>query len=570
MPGTSRMPVSLRESFNSVKRSRPLASNPLQVLSLDLVRNIVFTLFLLRWTRRVLWKLKGRGLLGTIAELYGDLRRVLYGYFLRLPGVRTQVRKQVSEAISKMEAKMVPAHATRYLTLPKEGWTEDAVRKELDTLVAMDHTRWEDGYVSGAVYHGEEELLRLQTEAYGKFTVANPIHPDVFPGVRKMEAEVVAMVLSLFNAPPGAAGASTSGGTDSILLACLAARQKAYAERGVTEPEMILPETAHTAFRKAGEYFKIKIHYVACPAPTYQVDVRRVARLINSNTILLVGSAPNFPHGIIDDIAALSKLALKRRIPLHVDCCLGSFLVPFLEKAGFETVPFDFRLRGVTSISCDTHKYGFAPKGNSTVLYRTAAHRAYQYFVDPSWSGGVYASPGMAGSRPGALIAACWASLVSVGEAGYLAACEQIVGTAKKLAERIREHPALAGELEILGNPLVSVVAFRARNLNTYDIADAMTARGWHLNALQNPPAIHVAVTLPITKVWERLAADLEAVVEGEREKERVRAVEGKKSRGGKDAGGDAAVLYGVAGSLPNKSVVVDLATGFLDLCYKA
>ena len=286
--------------------------------------------------------------------------------------------------------------------------------------------------------------------------------------------------------------------------------------------------------------------------------------------MLLVGSAPNFPHGIIDDISALSKLAVKRRVPLHVDCCLGSFLMPFLDKAGFPSTPFDFRLRGVTSISCDTHKYGFAPKGNSTVLYRTEAMRSYQYFVDPAWSGGVYASPGIAGSRPGALIAACWTSLMTVGEAGYLASCEQIVGTAKKLVERIREHPPLAAELEILGEPLVSVVAFRARNLNTYDIVDAMTARGWHLNALQSPPAIHVAVTLPLTKVWERLITDLEAVIESEREKERVRAVEGKKSRGGKGAGGDAAALYGVAGSLPNKSVVVDLAKGFLDLCYKA
>ncbi|AEO71719.1 uncharacterized protein THITE_2124498 [Thermothielavioides terrestris NRRL 8126] len=575
MPGTSRMPISLRESFNNVrKRSRVRAANPLEMLSLDLIRNIVFFLFLLRWSRRALWKLKGRGLLGTLAEAYAEVRRVLYGWFLRMPGVRTQVRKQVDEALAKMQSKIVPANATRYLTLPKEGWTEEAVRKELDALANMDHTRWEDGYVSGAVYHGEDDLLRLQTEAYGKFTVANPIHPDVFPGVRKMEAEVVAMVLSLFNAPPDAAGVSTSGGTESILMACLSARQKAYVERGVTEPEMILPETAHTAFRKAAEYFKIKIHLVACPAPSYQVDLRRVARLINSNTILLVGSAPNFPHGIIDDISGLSKLALKKRLPLHVDCCLGSFLVPFLEKAGFETVPFDFRLPGVTSISCDTHKYGFAPKGNSTVLYRTQALRAYQYFVDPSWSGGVYASPGIAGSRPGALIAACWTSLVSVGEAGYLAACAQIVGTTKKLLHRLATSPSLSAELEVLGNPLVSVLAFRARSLNVYDIADGMSARGWHLNALQNPPAIHVAMTMPLVKVWERLAADLEAVVEQEREKERVRMVDGKKSAAragaGADAAGDTAALYGVAGSLPNKSVVVDLAKGFLDLLYKA
>ena len=467
-----------------------------------------------------------------------------------------------------MTQKLVPNAQTRYLTLPKEGMDADAVRAELETLANMDHTRWEDGYVSGAVYHGEEELLQLQTEAYGKFTVANPIHPDVFPGVRKMEAEVVSMVLNLFHAPHGAAGASTSGGTESILLACLSARQKAYAERGVTEPEMILPITGHTAFRKAGDYFGIKIHFVDCPAPNYQVDVKAVSRLINRNTVLLVGSAPNFPHGIIDDITGLSKLALKHKLCLHVDCCLGSFVVACLEKAGFENVPFDFRLKGVTSISCDTHKYGFAPKGNSTVLYRNAALRTYQYYVCPDWSGGVYASPGIAGSRPGALIAGCWASLMSVGESGYIDACGRIVGTAKKMADAIRDSPALAGELEIIGKPLVSVVAFTAQSLNIYDIADGMSSKGWHLNALQNPPAIHVAVTMPITKVWSKLISDLETVVEEEREKERVRVVEGKGAKG--KAVGDSAALYGVAGSLPNKSVVVDLAAGFLDILYKA
>lgn len=508
-----------------------------------------------------------------------------------MPGVRNQVKKQVDEAVGKLQTKLVPLNTTRYLTLPNEGWDQDAVRKELQTLADMDHTRWEDGFVSGAVYHGEDELLKLQTEAYGKFTVANPIHPDVFPGVRKMEAEVVAMVLGLFNAPAGAAGVSTSGGTESILMACLSARQKAYVERGVTEPEMyappihfppppsitppfltptrILPETAHVAFRKAGLYFKIKTHLVACPAPTYQADTRAIARLINSNTILLVGSAPNFPHGIIDDIAALSKLAVKKSVPLHVDCCLGSFLVPFLSRAGFETQPFDFRLKGVTSISCDTHKYGFAPKGNSTVLYRTQQLRSYQYYVDPAWSGGVYASPGIAGSRPGALIAGCWASLMSTGEDGYLQSCIEIVGATKKLIAHITTtSPVLAQELEILGNPLVSVIAFKSKTLNIYDIADGMSAKGWHLNALQNPPAIHVALTLPIVKVWEKLAADLEAVVEQEKEKERARVAEGKGAKG-KEVG-DSAALYGVAGSLPNKSVVVELARGFLDILYKA
>ena len=242
--------------------------------------------------------------------------------------------------------------------------------------------------------------------------------------------------------------------------------------------------------------------------------------------------------------------------------------MPFLEKAGFETELFDFRLKGVTSISCDTHKYGFAPKGNSTCLYRSELLRSYQYFISPDWSGGVYASPSIAGSRPGALIAGCWASLMSVGETGYINSCSQIVGATKKIAEAIRENPALNNDLEVIGNPLVSVVAFTAKTLNIYDIADAMSDKGWHLNSLQTPPAIHVAVTLPIVKVWEKLVGDLEAVIEGEKEKERVRIVEGKGAKG--KSVGDSAALYGVAGSLPNKSVVVELASGFLDTLYKA
>lgn len=202
------------------------------------LKNILFFYFLLRWTRRSFWKIKGRGLIGSIVELYTNARRIAYGLFLNAPGVRSKVKAQVDEAKAKLQAKLIKPGETRYLALPKKGWSDDDLRVELERLAQMDHTRWEDGFVSGAVYHGEDSLIKLQTEAYGKFTVANPIHPDVFPGVRKMEAEVVAMVLSLFNGPPSAAGVTTSGGTESILMACLSARQKAYVERGVTEPEM--------------------------------------------------------------------------------------------------------------------------------------------------------------------------------------------------------------------------------------------------------------------------------------------------------------------------------------------
>ncbi|PPJ60234.1 hypothetical protein CBER1_01322 [Cercospora berteroae] len=536
--------------------------------SVDALRNLLLALFLLRLTRKTLLRLRGYGIVGSIQLLYRDVYRRLYSIFLSLPFVQAKVQADVKKAITDLQNKLVPSGpgVINYKALPAQGWTPEQVRAELERLGGMDHTRWEDGRVSGAVYHGGDELAELQGDAFKMFGVSNPIHPDVFPGVRKMEAEVVAMTLRLFNAPPDTgAGVTTSGGTESILVAVLAARQKAYHERGVTEPEMILPNTGHTAFRKACEYFKIKLHLVDCPAPSYRVHVPMVRRLINSNTILLVGSAPNFPHGIVDDIPALSRLAVKYNLPLHVDCCLGSFVIAFLSKAGFPSPDFDFRLPGVTSISVDTHKYGFAPKGNSVVLYRSAEMRKYQYYVCPDWTGGVYASPNMAGSRPGALIAGCWASLMRLGEDGYVNTCLKIVSAAKQIEDAIRSSDKLRHSIAVIGKPMVSVVAFRAQDnhstphldVDIYDIADAMSSKGWHLNALQDPPAIHVAVTMPVSNAVDDLIKDLEDVVESCKGN-----VTSKK--------GDAAALYGVAGSIPDKSIVKHLATGFLDTLYKA
>jgi len=568
MPGSSRLPTTLPKLRKQYNLWHPSVRRQLLLQSLDVFRNLLLALFILRLTRKTLLQFRGYGVLGSLQKLYKDTYRRLYALFLRLPFVQSKVRSDVAKAICELEAKLVLSGpgVTSYTSLPASGWTPEQVRAELEKLAEMKHTRWEDGRVSGAVYHGGDEVLDLQAEAFRKFGVSNPIHPDVFPGVRKMEAEVVAMVLGLFHAPDTGAGVTTSGGTESIIMAVLAARQKAYHERGVRQPEMILPETAHAAFRKAAEYFKIRVHLVPCPEPSYRVHTPTVNRLINGNTILLVGSAPNFPHGIVDDIPALSHLATKRKLPLHVDCCLGSFIIPFLERAGFPAPDFDFRVPGVTSISVDTHKYGFAPKGNSVVLYRTADLRRYQYYVCPDWSGGVYASPSIAGSRPGALIAGCWASLMRVGEDGYLDTCLRIVGAAKKIETAVRESPKLKHSLRIIGKPMASVVAFRAPppsahtppeyKTDIYDVADGMSSRGWHLNALQDPPAMHVAVTLPIVGAVDALIRDLEDVVE---------ACRGKVT----ETKGDAAALYGVAGALPDKSVVEELASGFLDTLYK-
>ena len=490
-----------------------------------------------------------------------------------MPGVRATVQKQLDATIARMEQRLLPSDPSiiPHTTLPAAGLPDAQVLAALDRLAALPHARWEDGRVSGTVYHGGAELGRLQAQAYERFGVANPIHPDVFPGVRKMEAEVVAMTAALFHAPPGAAGVMTSGGTESILLAVYGARQKARASRGVTRPEMVLPETAHAAFLKAAAYFGVAVRAAPCPPPSYRVDVHAAARLVTANTVLLVGSAPNFPHGVTDDLSALSRLALRARrrapIPLHVDACLGSFITPFLSRAGLPSAPFDFALPGVTSLSCDVHKYAFGPKGGSVLLYRSAALRAWQYFVAPDWSGGVYASGGLAGSRPGSLIAATWATLVRHGEQGYLEACTTIVGARAKLEQALREHEGLAPELLVVGEPQGSVVAFRSERLNVYEVADGMTARGWHLNALQSPPAVHVAVTLPMVPAIDQLIEDLVGVVA--EVKERAREQGGAKGKQKGPPGGDAAALYGVAGSLPDKSIVVQLAEAYLDTLYK-
>ncbi|KAF2723999.1 PLP-dependent transferase [Polychaeton citri CBS 116435] len=570
MPGSSRLALSLPQ----LRQQYGVFDAPNRALlfhrAFDLLRNLLLALFLLRLTHRTWTQLRGYGLVETVRQAYRAVYRRCYATFLSLPVVRDKVRADVEKAIKDLQSKLVESGpgSEKFTRLPQQGWDQEKVREELEKLAGMKHTRWEDGRVSGAVYHGGSELSELQAVAFQKFGVSNPIHPDVFPGVRKMEAEVVAMTLRLFNAPEDGAGVTTSGGTESIIMAVLAARQKAYSERGVRHPEMILPETAHTAFRKAGEYFNICVHLVPCPAPSYKVSLPHVQRLINGNTILLVGSAPNFPHGIVDPIPDLSKLALKYRLPLHVDCCLGSFVIPMLRKAGFEE-PYegnwDFRADGVTSISVDTHKYGFAPKGNSVVLYRSAELRKWQYYICPDWSGGVYASPSMAGSRPGALIAGCWASLMKLGEEGYIDTCLKIITAREKIEAAIRERESLNSSLEIIGKPMVSVVAFKAlpeestppeSQLDIYDVADALSKKGWHLNALQDPAAIHVAVTIPIVNAVNELITDLEDV---------VGAFKGKS--GGKK--GDTAALYGVAGAMPEKSVVKELARGFLDTLYK-
>lgn len=310
-------------------------------------------------------------------------------------------------------------------------------------------------------------------------------------------------------------------------------RDSLRSKRRISRPEIIAPVTAYAAFDKAAQYFGMKIKYVPVDED-FRADVRKVKRLVNRKTAVIVGSAPSFPHGMIDPLEEMSEIALKAGVGFHVDACLGGFVLPWAEEMGYPVPPFDFRLPGVTSISVDTHKYGYASKGTSVILYRNGELRRFQYFSTSNWPGGLYVTPTFAGSRPGALSAGCWAALNRIGKSGYLKFSRSILETAESIKEGIRKIP----ELYILGDPQW-VIAFSSESLNIYKIWDRMAQLGWSLNSLHNPPAIHICVTLPHTKqgVADRFLNDLA---------ESVSFV--KKNP---DFKGDMAPIYGMAASIP-------------------
>ncbi|KAL7666606.1 sphinganine-1-phosphate aldolase [[Candida] zeylanoides] len=528
------------------------------------------------WAAACVWRwlllLWGYGPVQSYRRVSKRVGSAVFRAVLALPPLRRKVDAEVASTTRKIEEALVSSASGlhQFAALPPAPMARSDVMRELEALHALPHTDWARGRVSGAVYHGGDALLALQAEAYLKNSVANQLHPDVFPGVRKMEAEVVSMVLRLFHGDTarGFCGSTTSGGTESLLLASLAAREYAHRHRGVARhrAEIIAPATVHAGIEKACFYFGMTLHKVALDS-SYRADLAMVRRLINANTVLLVGSAPNFPHGIIDDIEGLSSLALKHNIPLHVDACLGSFIVTFMERAGHTVPRFDFRVPGVTSISCDTHKYGFAPKGSSIVMYRSESLRECQYYISTDWTGGMYGSPTLAGSRPGALMAGCWATMVSIGEEGYTQSCREIVSAAMTLKNFIRGSGELP-ELTVIGDPLASVVAFRvsdefANRIDIYSLGDALSKKGWHYSTLQSPAALHFAFTRLSAAVVKELMSDLV---------DTVKALVAEAEAAGADhqvQKSDTGALYGVAGSVQTAGVADRLVVAFLNTLYR-
>jgi glutamate/tyrosine decarboxylase-like PLP-dependent enzyme len=447
-----------------------------------------------------------------------------------------------------------------YAALPEKGRDKDDILKELSTMAEEENDKWKTGQVSGTFYHAGDEHRAFLSKVFSLFSHENTIQFDLCPSMFKMESEIISMTAKMLNSDAVQAhnpedhvcGTVTSGGTESILMAMKAYRDWARADKGIAEPQIIMPHTAHPAFDKAGEYFGVKMVHVPVSAPDFRVDPRAVEAQINANTVAIVGSAGNYPYGLIDPLEKLSDVALKHDIGMHVDGCLGGFIFPWIEKLGYDIPLFDFRLAGVTSMSADTHKYGFALKGTSVVLYRNNIFRRHQYFNIPDWPGGMYASPTAAGSRSGGLTAATWAALVYLGEEGYLKAAKSIMTVADNIKTGIEAIP----ELTLIGKPTF-VISFLSNEVDVFLINDFMKTKGWRFNVLQLPPALHFCVTMPQTfaaNVAGRFLEDLHA------------GVDYAKSKAGTVA--ETTALYGLAGTIEGNQQVTELVFGFFDYLY--
>ncbi|MHB8872827.1 MAG: pyridoxal phosphate-dependent decarboxylase family protein [Myxococcaceae bacterium] len=432
---------------------------------------------------------------------------------------------------------------------PKQGLGSQAVLAQMRSMRAQD-ARWKEGKTFSLVYYVSDEVSGMLAKAYTMFMAENGLSPMAFPSLRRFEAEAVAMTCDLFHGGPDAAGTLTSGGTESVLMAVKTARDRFRAEKGITAPEMVVPLTVHPAFEKAAHYFGVKAVHAPL-SKDLRVDVDAMRALITPNTVLLVGSAPGYPHGVVDPIEDIGRLALERGLSCHVDACLGGFMLPFAKKLGYPVPAFDFEVPGVTSISADIHKYGFAAKGASFLLHRTRELRRYQFFTYSEWPGGLYLSPSMTGTRPGGAIAAAWAALRHFGEDGYLALAKGILDTTQKLREGVAATPGLY----VLGKPVVSVFAFASDTLDVYQLGDAMEARGWKLDRQQLPPALHLMVTPAHAPVADLFLSDLRECAQS-------------LARGEPAPEGSAA-MYGMLGTVPDRSTLDGFIKDFMDGLYE-
>jgi len=430
---------------------------------------------------------------------------------------------------------------------PQHGRPRTEILAEIEAMSEVEDSPYHEGKISGSIYSGDEAHYAFLNDVFGHYSHANVLQRDMYPSATRFEGEIIAMTLDMMHGDAIAGGTGcgvlTSGGTESLMNPLLVYREWGR-ERGITNPNLVMPVTAHPGLLKGAHYFGIDVR-LAEVTDQFVADMDSVRSLVDENTVALAGSAGTYPHGLVDPIDQLSDLALERGINLHVDGCLGGFILAWGQDLGYDVPTFDFRHPGVTSISADTHKYGFGLKGSSVLLYRTPELRRLQYFIVPEWPGGLYTSPGMSGSRSGGIIASAWASMVSLGREGYLAIAADIFRTAAELKDAVLSFP----ELRVLGDPFFNV-AFTTTDesgLDIFLVNDFLARRRWRLNGVQKPNAVHFCITRPNTQpgVIDKFRVDLGEAIEYAAANKGTAARSGAFYAGGMTSGQIAAGMAG-------------------------
>lgn len=391
------------------------------------------------------------------------------------------------------------------------GVPREQVLAELDALRAGD-VRWREGRAFTLAYHGGDDVVALAEEAYRRASGDNALNTNAFPSLRRMQADVVATAARWLDAPAGAAGFMTSGGTESLLLAVEAARQRGRIERQITRPNMVLPTSAHAAFEKAARYFDVESRRV--PVTTdWRADPAAMAAAVDDDTVLIVASAPQYPQGVIDPVPEIAALAAARGINCHVDACIGGVTLHYLRILGEPIPPWNFEVDGVTSVSVDLHKYGYTAKGASVLVHRTRALRDHQVFMTENWLGGLYGSSGILGTKSGGAIAAAWAVQRHLGDEGYL----RLTAAARRAYLHLVDLIAAMPELRLIAEPQVTLLAIAAADrigLDVFAVADELWRRGWMVDKQGPPASLHLTVNAIHDGMIADFATDLQASVD--------------------------------------------------------
>ena len=479
------------------------------------------------------------------------------------------------------------SHPTKFL--PSKGHASEDVIRALEDLRHED-CDWAGGKIFCLVFHAGDEVTELAKRAYTTYFAENGLNPSVFPSLKRLETEVVAMTASLLGGGASTVGNMTTGGTESILMAVKAAREWGRAQGGAraAAPEMVLPTSAHPAFEKAAHYFGVKPVHVPV-GKDFRAVPAAMRKAVTRATVMLVGSAPAYPQGVVDPISEIAEIAASRGLLCHVDACVGGFMLPFVRALGRPVPDFDLSVPGVTSMSVDLHKYGYTPKGASVVLYRDPELRRHQYFAYTDWPGGIYVSPTMTGTRSGGAVAAAWAVLQRLGHDGYLEIAREVMDA----ADRIRRGVDAIPGLEVLGEPHMSVMAIGSSTIDVYEVGDNLSERGWHLDRQQSPASLHLTVNHAHLGVVDRFLDDLRAAARIEpvapidrflgRSRDLLmgaavrvlpsklvtRVTRAASSAMGMAGGGElpkrSAAMYGLMTSLPNRGDLTTMVVELLD-----